>query len=268
MLIGVFSLADKRKYVINPYYFTIENLFRRMVWDFRPESRRSRKILYRWKDKFLGEKAVILCNGPSLLKSDLSLLKGVFTFGLNKINLLFDTSEFRPSCIVSINQYVIQQNASFYNETDIPLFLDSCGANLIKHRLNVAFLHSTGIRKFAKDCSMSIYQGYTVTFVALELAFHMGFSKVALIGCDHNFATSGPANKLVLAQNIDENHFDKNYFTGGEPWQLPDLLESEISYIMAKKAYGEHERKVYNATEGGRLEIFERCSLEEFIGSV
>ncbi|WP_277882134.1 hypothetical protein [Oculatella sp. FACHB-28] len=44
----------------------------------------------------------------------MSLLKGTYTFGLNKINLLFEYSEFRPSCIVSVNSFVVEQNAEFY----------------------------------------------------------------------------------------------------------------------------------------------------------
>jgi hypothetical protein len=67
------------------------------------------------KNKYSGEKAIILCNGPSLNLTDFSLIdrKNVFTVGLNKINLLFEKTKFRPSCIVSINPYVIQQNKDF-----------------------------------------------------------------------------------------------------------------------------------------------------------
>ena len=73
-----------------------------------------------FENKYSNEKAVIICNGPSLLKVDLALLKNVYTFGLNKINLLFGKSDFRPSAIVAVNKYVIEQNADFYDSTDIP----------------------------------------------------------------------------------------------------------------------------------------------------
>jgi len=258
-------MFEKRKLSVNPYYRAIELLYKRLAWDIRAESWRSRKVLKNWRDRFKDKKAIIICNGPSLLKSDLSLTKGIFTFGLNKINLLFDKSNFRPSCIVAINPHVIEQNAAFYNETDIPLFIDYCRANPIKPRPNVAFLNSCGVYKFARDCSISINKGHTVTFAALQLAFHMGFSKVALIGCDHNFITKGPANKLITTMDRDENHFDENYFSAGTQWQLPDYHEMEINYILSKKAYNESGRKIYNSTVGGMLEVFERCTLEEFI---
>ena len=112
---------------------------------------------------------------------------------------------------------------------------------------------------------MSINQGGTVTFVAMQLAFHMGFSKVALIGCDHSFSASGPANKLVKASKDDVDHFDSNYFANGNQWQLPDLPLSEYSYSVAKAIYEANDREIVNSTIGGKLEIFNRCSLEDFL---
>ena len=40
---------------------------------------------------------------------NLDQLEGVFTIGLNKINLLFEYSKFRPSCIVAVNKFVIDR---------------------------------------------------------------------------------------------------------------------------------------------------------------
>ena len=121
------------------------------------------------------------------------------------------------------------------------------------------------LKQFARDCSISIYQGHTVTFVAMQLAFHMGFKDVALIGCDHNFETKGPPNKIVVSEGKDENHFDPNYFSGGMKWHLPDLFESEVSYTLARDVFQAYGRNIYNATEGGNLEIFQRIHLKEFL---
>jgi hypothetical protein len=251
---------------VNPYILGLYLIFDRLKWDLSAESWKSRKKLRSLKDKYSNQKAVILCNGPSLLKSDLGLLDNVFTFGLNKINLMFDKNRFRPSCIVANNLLVIEQNADFYNDTDIPLFIDSKGKKFVTPRKNVTYIHTSSPRlKFARDCSISIYQGFTVTFVALQLAYHMGFNDVALIGCDHNFATKGPANKSVTSGETDPNHFDPNYFAGGVKWQLPDLFQSEVSYHLANSVYEASGRKIWNATAGGQLEIFPRIELSDFI---
>ena len=80
----------------NPYSHTLgivkstfPDLWSRLAWDMRPVSWRSRTRMRSWRDKFPGEKVVIVCNGPSLNQTDLSGLENVFTIGLNKINLLF-----------------------------------------------------------------------------------------------------------------------------------------------------------------------------------
>jgi Protein of unknown function DUF115 len=259
---------------LNPYKRLLGVLFEvwpdakdRLRWDLQPESRISRQRMQAWLNRHQGKKAVILCNGPSLNQVDFDALarSGVFTFGLNKINLLFNRTAFRPSCIVAVNQLVLEQNAGYYNETDIPLFIAHYAKDLVKMRENVHFIHSVFQRKFARDCSISVGQGATVTNVALQLAFHMGFSDVALVGCDHSFAEKGPANKTVTAGKVDHSHFDPNYFAGGVKWQLPDLLQSEVSYTVAREVFEAHGRRLVNATEGGKLEIFERTSLNEFL---
>ena len=251
---------------INPYQVAWRIFRSRLRWDRNPVARDSRKKIAAWRDRYQGQRAVVLCNGPSLLKSDLDLLSGTFTFGLNKINLLYEKSRFRPSCIVAVNKLVLEQNRDFYNETETPLFLDTVALKVgINNAAHTHFLHHVDHRRFARDCSMSIFQGYTVTYVALQLAFHMGFLEVALIGADHYFSTPGPPNQTVTSEASDPNHFDPQYFAGGVQWQLPDLPESELSYITARDVFSAFGRRVVNATEGGHLEIFERESLETFV---
>jgi len=255
----------KRRSAVNPYLRAADLIARRLLWDIRPQSWVSRRRLKRLRDSHKGEKAVIVCNGPSLLMSNLSSLGNVYTFGLNKINLLFDKSPFRPSCIVAMQEFVLEQNAAFYNATNIPLFVSSTRLGTILPRENVIFLYVSGVRAFAKDCSIAIDGGHTVTFAALQLAFHMGFQQVALIGADHSFAVDGPANATATAGDRDDSHFDPNYFAGGVKWVLPDLFQSEVSYEMARQMFAAYDRRVVNCTVGGKLEIFPRMTLEDFL---
>lgn len=253
---------------INPYISGLGLILFRMLWDLHPYSWKSRKRLQGWKNRFAGEKAVILCNGPSLNMVNLESLSNsrVFTFGLNKINLLFGRTDFRPSVIVAVNPNVVEQNFKYYNRTNIPLFIDSNSKKWMKFRNNVHFLHSAATNgKFAKDCSVSINQGHTVTYIAMQLAFHMGFKKIALVGCDHNFTTKGPSNKTIIAGSYDPNHFDPKYFANGVKWQLPDLTSSQLHYEIAKDTFERHNRKIINCTEGGNLNVFTRQPLDEFL---
>lgn len=257
---------QSRQKPFNPYLRALALVASRLRWDLRPESFRSRKRLRAIRGTRSG-KAVILCNGPSLLRTDFERLResGAWVFGLNKINLLFERTPLRPDAIVAVNPYVIEQNRDFYDHCEIPLFLDSRALGTVAPRPGVTFLHSAPVRKFCADCSLSIDQGYTVTFVALQLAYHMGFRHVALVGCDHAFSQDGPANQLATAHGDDRSHFDPRYFSDGMRWQLPDLVQSEASYLLALQAYAGDGRELVNCTEGGALEVLPRRPLADFL---
>lgn len=253
---------------VNPYLSSLKIILDRFKWDLNSLSWSSRSKIKKIKNSYRGKKAVIICNGPSLRKVNFDELvdSDVYFFGLNKINLMFDDTKFRPNAIVACNYLVIEQNSAFYNDTRIPIFINSDKSSIIKNNSNTIFLNFTSMpRKFAKDCSMSLFQGHTVTYVAMQLAYHMGFSEVALIGCDHHFETKGISNKTVIAGETDPNHFHPKYFADGVKWDLPDLLGSEYHYDFADKMFKQDGRKIFNCTEGGKLEVFERLDLKSFL---
>jgi hypothetical protein len=251
---------------LNPYRFGLSQILWRLRWDLTFRSWTERRYLKSVKNTHNGEKAVILCNGPSLNLVDFDRLQGVFVVGLNKINLLFNRTNMRPDMIVATNPSVITQNRAFYENTEIPLFLSSRAytRGLIKTSSAMHFIHSALVPGFARDCSVSINPSHTVTATALQLIFHLGFKQVALVGLDHNFAVKGPSNALISGVSEDFSHFDPTYFAD-VAWELPDLVESEIGYMRAKEAFEGAGRLVVNATEGGCLEVFERMHIDKFL---
>ena len=127
----------------------------------------------------------------------------------------------------------------------------------LKPQENLYFLYTsyTG-PKFARDITGRLWEGATVSYIALQLAFYMGFEKVILIGVDHNFVTKGEPNKTIVSEGDDPNHFHPGYFGKGFRWQLPDLDTSEKGYRMARTYYENAGRQVVDATVGGKLTIF------------
>jgi len=109
---------------------------------------------------------------------------------------------------------------------------------------------------FNGDVTGRLFEGFTVTYICLQLAYFMGFKEAILIGVDHNFVTKGPANATVTSEGDDPNHFAANYFGKGFKWQLPDLEGSERAYRMAGKAYQADGRRILDATVDGKLTIF------------
>ena len=70
-------------------------------------------ILSSWVPRFNGlrpgQRCVIIGNGPSLNRMDLSFLENEITFGLNRIHLLFEKWKFRPTYYVAVNPLVISK---------------------------------------------------------------------------------------------------------------------------------------------------------------
>ena len=66
--------------------------------------------LKRFKNIHRGERVVLVCNGPSLNKTDFNLIKNERIIGLNKIHLGLERFGFTPDYIVAINNLVIEQS--------------------------------------------------------------------------------------------------------------------------------------------------------------
>ncbi|MCS5489181.1 hypothetical protein [Algoriphagus limi] len=263
-----------QKEILNPYKTAFGKIYRaifhdivdRLLWDLNPESWKSRKKLKALHNKYAGQKAVILFNGPSLKNVDFSLLEGVFTIGLNKINLLYETvPTFRPSMIVASDLIINKQNQDYFNtEKNIPIFLDHRCSGFIKKKHNIFFLHSLVDSSFVKKPLYSISHIGSTPYYAFQLLYFMGFKEVAIIGADHNFPDIKP---LQVGENLEEDnfHFHKNYHKKGEVNQAPDKIRMELAFRDAKLAFDGDNRKIYNSTSGGKLEVFERIGLEEFL---
>jgi hypothetical protein len=233
-----------------------------------PWRRESMRRLRALKNIHAGKRAFIIGNGPSLRQTDLSKLKNEFTFGLNRIYLMFPELGFSTTYLISINDLVIEQCAHEMSALSLPRFFAWRSRRHFESLRPTAenlptFLYTsyTGPR-FATDITGRVWEGATVTNVALQLAFHMGFSQVILIGVDHNFATKGEANKTIVSEGDDPNHFAPNYFGKGFRWQLPDLETSVIGYAMARTAYEQAGRQVLDATIGGKLTIFKKANYD------
>lgn len=231
-----------------------------MLWPaatFHPWRRTSMTRLAAHKDKYRGQRAFILGNGPSLAKTDVGKLKGEFTFGMNRAYLAFPQWGFDTSFFVCVNDLVIAQCAADIQALRMPKFLSWRSRSYVSQDANTIFLHTTYERPaFARDARRRLWEGATVTYVALQLAFYMGFDPVILIGVDHNYASIGAPNTTVVSQGDDPNHFDARYFGAGFRWQLPDLEMNERSYTMARQAYESDHRRVLDATIGGKLTVF------------
>ncbi|MBA4420595.1 MAG: hypothetical protein C0391_05560 [Anaerolinea sp.] len=231
---------------------------------FHPWRMASIRQLREYKDIHWGRRCFIIGNGPSLKQLDLTLLKDEYTFGMNRIYMAFPEMGFATSYYVCMNDLVVEQCASDIQQLTMPRFISWRGRQWVNREDDLNFIYSTYTSpRFAKDITGRVWESATVTFVALQLAYYMGFDTVYLIGVDHNFVTQGPPNTTVISQGDDPNHFNPGYFGKGFRWQLPDLETSEIGYRLAKEAFSKDGRQVLDATLGGKLTIFPKANYAE-----
>ncbi len=215
------------------------------------------------RDSHRGERCVIIGNGPSLKQTDLQKLRGTFSIGMNRFYMAFNDLGFTTSILLTVNNLVIEQCADELRALPIPIFVSWRGRHYIHPAPNLHYLYTSYIKpSFNSDATRRLWEGATVTFVAMQLAYFMGFKQVILIGVDHNFTSTGKPNTTVVSTGADPNHFHPGYFGKGFRWQLPDLETSEIAYRMAKSAYEKNGREILDATIGGKLTVFPKVNFD------
>lgn len=228
---------------------------------FHPWRRKSINHLEKIRNQYRGERCFVMGNGPSLKETEISLLQNEFTFGMNRVYLAFEEWGFKTNFLVAVNDLVIEQSRDDLLALDMEKYFSWHSRSLLLKDKTLPprshFLHTTyGGPKFARNAAERLWEGATVTYVCLQLAYHLGFEEVVLIGVDHSFQTKGEANTTVVSEGADPNHFDGEYFGKGFRWQLPDLQTSEKAYRMAKQAFEDDGRKILDATIGGKLTVF------------
>ena len=107
-----------------------------------------------------------------------------------------------------VNALVVEQCADDLVRVPSPLFSTWPNRRHLAGHPNAAFLQKVIGPLFSLDPRRGIWEGATVTYVAMQLAYFMGFEEVVLVGVDHSFATKGPAHEVVTSTGADPNHFD------------------------------------------------------------
>ena len=239
-----------------------------------------KKSLQQLKNKWKGEKCIIIGNGPSLNKINFDLLKDKYTFGVNGIFYKSDEiKDFKPYFYTVEDHAVMKDNLKRINDYNLSnyKFFPSIYKNIVTNRENTLFLNMNRgfydkrntffeFPRFSPDISERIYCGQSVTIMNLQLAFYFGFSEVYLIGMDFSYEVQKSAiidEHRIISQEDDINHFHPDYFGKGKVWHDPKLECVMKSYNLCKSIYEMHGRKIYNSTVGGKLELFERKPLED-----
>ena len=236
--------------------------------DFLRETMRAGRALDELKGAFKGERCWVIGNGPSLNHQNLYQLQDEFTIGSNYIYMNKDKMGGYPTIISFANYLVIKQRLDEIMGLEdpikaLPFYLyDDFGSP--KNSLILNMQHQTP--NFSLKASDYASTASTVTYVNLQLAYHLGFDKVYLIGVDNRYKQPdhGKEGTVLSQEEDDPNHFTPNYFKGLK-WQKGDEEKMESLYARAKIAFEARGSKVIDCTYNGALTIFDKQDFDTVI---
>ena len=208
--------------------------------------------MMRFKDIHKGEIAVLIGNGPSLRNVPIQFLKNHITFGSNRVYLFYE-----PTYYAVIDELVVKNNFN-----DIQAL--KCTKFVPEGKLNGYHLRSLDKTGFSYDITQGVWEGFTISYILLQLAYYMGFQTVLCVGLDHQYVYNGKRKEKQLFVGSDPNHFSPDYFKGQE-WYVPSLGKMRDAYILAKEAYEKDGRQIINLTSQTNLDVFIKGDIRDWM---
>ena len=244
-------------FYLSQIVFRTKKLFRKIV---KGQEYRKLKRLENIHDQ---ERCFIVATGPSMTMNDLKKLNNEITFGMNSLCRVFDEIGWETTYFAiqdkSVYKKMYEDLGSLFTTelfvSDDNTDIKQIKSTLYRYPLNI-YNHKTVTDKFIYKFSDSICDevsaGFTIAYSVLQIAIYMGFKEIYLLGCDCNYVDDKEKRHF-----IETGHYDPNYRTIGEK-----MIEA---YKVAKQYADGHNIKIYNATRGGKLEVFERVNLDDIV---
>jgi len=231
------------------------------------------KDLKKFQDIHLGERCFILATGPSLRVEDVEALSNEYTFGVNGIFSLYDKTEWRPTyyamCDKEVYKKAMKSNENFsfdnfyrksafvsnqmsLNESKTKNFEDVkiVPFSYLDHFFTAEYVSL----KYSSDLIHGLYNMQTVTNFCINIAQYMGFKEIYLLGVDFSYSSKDK-----------QQHFDgtRNVLMDDDIIRQSVVFNTRRSYELVKRETEKAGVKVFNATRGGKLEVFERIDFDK-----
>jgi hypothetical protein len=248
--------------------------------------------LDRFRNKHLGERCFILATGPSIKSQDLSKLEGQLSIAVSFFYLHDQIHQIRPQYhlfapnhdpfgfdlpekyLSGVGKTYNWPSDIFYGDTNYSYSISQYLArnkignevNIIKYS-NSEFLNEKNFRdNTVWDLAIRPFAMRTVIYGAIQLAVLMGVKEIVLLGCDHDYLSEvGRISNHFYEENRgnekDAEHL-KKFDT--ERWFF-EYYSRWRDYRLIKTYLEDQSIKILNATNGGMLDVFPRCSLESLL---
>jgi len=231
-----------------------------------------------------GKRCFIVGTGSSIKKQDLKLLKNELCIGLNEFFLHEDYREIKPKYLAfsgfGIHNVPTEKHLVWYknyeqtlNGISTPL-INICDYNFIRKN---QLLENSGVKfmnylnSFDKlsengiDATNDLYASSSVSVMALQLAIYMGFSEIFLVGFDHDWLLRMFDKQPTHFYNHDKSIIYKGHNEVEGITVLSELTSNAnlfSNYTFLKSFADKKNIRIFNATEGGMLDVFPRVHFQ------
>ena len=219
------------------------------------------------KNLYDGE-CIVVCNGPSLNDVPLEFLRSRPTFGCNRITLL--QSEFIPtfySCIGANQLDTPERRDTIYPILDKVeyAFINRLLINEFAHYDNVYSIigwprsthgANSDRTKYSHDPLVWVGIGFTMTYIALQIADYVGFTTALMVGLDHKYDMTS-----------DRKHFYRDgevpLFEVAPGPHGPAKWQQGCDHVFAHAlvAWKAKGKKIYNLTPDSACDVFRKHDL-------
>lgn len=235
-----------------------------------------------FKDRHKGQRGFVIVNGPSLKKQDIRLLNKEITFVVSGFWKHPVIEHWQPT------YYSILDKNFFTDEDSVRTFFAEMNNRIKESTFFLPLLRGYDFNKkhgyvdfdktyyiaangepFPSVDLTSLIQGFAgVSAFALAQAIYMGCNPIYLLGFDHDYLAN---------RGVDHHFYDggtiKDAKNASVPLadRIPYDVEMEANLRLWKnyrslQAVAEKANiKIFNATMGGYLDVFDRVSYEEII---
>lgn len=240
----------------------------------------SRNIIF--KNCHKGARCFIIATGPSIKQQDLSPLRNEICIATSQFYLHPDYRLISPHyyCVAGFCENHIE---SFWDTWMDALdtqaspktkfffsLLDKtrCTRNNRFNNREIFFLENSdcisSLRKMGIDLTHPVPTPYSVPVMALEIALYMGFSEIYLIGCDHDWILHMYESRHFYDENQSLMHKYKIDEWCNDSFLMQSRQDVNLweQYEYIKKIADKQQCKIYNATNGGLLDVFPRKQFE------
>lgn len=246
-----------RKIRLGLYYLFEYKRRKKKVMEIESGRDDSYAYLRKFKDIHNGKRCFIIATGPSLANTDLSRLKEEYTFGVNALCLKFDELGWRTNYFVLSDYKAFMKMGPVLTDKKMDFFCTWKAEDNPYGIFVPTFIYNcymTDYRKkvFTKNIEAGIGDGNTVVLQAIQIAAYMGFKDIYLLGVDCNYDTKeGPL------------YFVDHGIRGLE--QRGAGVRMIADFTVIKKFAEQWGVNIYNATNGGMLEVFPRVDLQKIL---